>query len=62
MAAWPRDYDLDGLRLGTADKFNQGFTRDLAAYCRCLNPDLWLMGEVLRGDYRSWMTRAGRTP
>ncbi|MDR1971233.1 MAG: hypothetical protein LBQ46_04865 [Treponema sp.] len=31
----------------------------LAARCRELRPDFWLMGEVVAGDYRHWV-RPGR--
>lgn len=52
--AWIRDFDVDGLRLDAADCLDPAFMRDLAAFCRRLRPDFWLMGEVVRGDYRHW--------
>jgi glycosidase len=54
VASWIREYDLDGLRLDAAECMDKLFLRDLAAWCRSLKPDFWLMGEVIHGDYRQW--------
>jgi len=51
---WMREFNIDGLRLDTADCLDFGFIADLAAFCRRLRPDFWLMGEVIHGDYRKW--------
>jgi len=54
IAAWVRDFGIDGLRLDVADCLDPQFMRDLAALCRGLWPDFWLLGEVVHGDYRDW--------
>jgi len=54
VASWLREFDIDGLRLDAADFLDHGFLRELAAFCRGMRPDFWLMGEVVRGDYRQW--------
>ncbi len=54
VESWIRDSDIDGLRLDAADCLDLGFMRDLAAFCRGLKPEFWLMGEVIHGDYRRW--------
>lgn len=59
VAAWLRDYGIDGLRLDAADKLDLDFLAALAAHCRRLKPDFWLMGEVLHGDYRRWIDQGG---
>ncbi len=59
VAAWLREYHLDGLRLDAADKLDLEFLRELSQHCRRLKPDFWLMGEVLAGDYRLWIDRGG---
>jgi len=51
---WVESFAIDGLRLDAADALDRGFQRDLAAFCRSLRPDFWLMGEVVHGDYRRW--------
>jgi cyclomaltodextrinase len=51
---WIREFDIDGLRLDVADCLDIAFQRELAAFCRGLRPDFWLMGEVVHGDYRRW--------
>ena len=53
--AWVRGFDIDGLRLDAADVMDLGFLESLAAHCRGLRPDFWLMGEVVHGDYRRWV-------
>jgi cyclomaltodextrinase / maltogenic alpha-amylase / neopullulanase len=55
IAMWVRDFDIDGLRLDAADHIDPGFLRELASFCRTLRSDLWLMGEVVHGDYRQWV-------
>lgn len=51
---WIEKFDIDGLRLDAADCVDFGFLQELAAICRGLKPDFWLMGEVVHGDYRRW--------
>jgi len=51
---WMREFNIDGLRLDTADCLDFGFMAELAAFCRRIRPDFWLMGEVIHGDYRRW--------
>ncbi|MBN1284814.1 MAG: alpha-glucosidase C-terminal domain-containing protein [Anaerolineae bacterium] len=55
VAAWVREFDIDGLRLDAADHLDLDFLHELAAFCRSLRPDFWLMGEVVHGDYRRWV-------
>jgi cyclomaltodextrinase / maltogenic alpha-amylase / neopullulanase len=54
VAAWIRDFDIDGLRLDVADCLEPHFIQELAAFCRTLRPDFWLLGEVIHGDYCSY--------
>jgi len=54
VETWLREFEIDGLRLDTADCLDLGFLRDLAGFCRSLRPDFWLLGEVIHGDYRRW--------
>jgi len=54
VRSWIVDFGIDGLRLDAADVVDLGFQRELAAWCRSLDPELWLLGEVVHGDYRRW--------
>jgi len=52
--SWIDDYGIDGLRLDAADCLDLDFIRELSAACKAREPDFWLMGEVIHGDYRTW--------
>jgi cyclomaltodextrinase len=54
VRSWIVDFGADGLRLDAADVVDLGFQRELAAWCRSLDPDFWLLGEIVHGDYRRW--------
>ncbi len=49
---WVRELEVDGLRLDTADWLDTRFLEALRGHCDGLRPDLFLMGEVVHGDYR----------
>lgn len=51
---WIDDYHISGLRLDAADVMDKTFLGDLATFGRSLDPQFWLMGEVVGGDYRQW--------
>jgi len=51
---WIEDFSIDGLRLDAADVIDKDFLNDLAGFAKGRNPDFWLMGEVVHGDYRDW--------
>ena len=52
---WIERFDVDGLRLDAADRLVPAFRSELAAHCRAIRPDFWLMGEVVHGDYWQWV-------
>jgi glycosidase len=54
--SWIGDYDIDGIRLDAADCLLIDFIRELASHCRAKKPDFWLMGEIVQGDYRPWLS------
>ena len=47
------DLEIDGFRLDVAYCLDPAFITSLSSYCRSLKKDLWLMGEMIHGDYRS---------
>ena len=55
---WKEEFQIDGIRLDAADALSFDFMRDLRAFTNQLDPDLWLMGEVIHGDYRQWANPA----
>ncbi len=52
---WMDTYEIDGLRLDAADVIPMEFLSELSDYCKNRNPNFWLMGEVVHGDYRKWV-------
>lgn len=51
---WKEEFKIDGIRLDAADSLSPEFMRQLRNFVNELDPDLWLMGEVIHGDYRAW--------
>jgi len=51
---WVDEFGIDGLRLDVADCLDFDFMRALRDFTSQLQPDFWLMGEVVHGDYRRW--------
>jgi glycosidase len=51
---WKEEFQIDGIRLDAADALSFDFMRDLRSFTNQLDPNLWLMGEVIHGDYRQW--------
>lgn len=51
---WKEEFGIDGLRLDAADVLSPSFLDALGEYCRNLDNDFWLLGEVVHGDYNNW--------
>ncbi len=51
---WFGEFAIDGIRFDAVDGIDHGFLKDFATVCREANPECWLMGEVVNGDYREW--------
>ena len=54
VRAWMDLFEIDGLRLDAADCIDLGFLQALRQVTQKKNPEFWLMGEVVHGDYREW--------
>lgn len=52
---WMNDFGIDGLRLDAADSIDFDFLQALHQFTKSRQPDFWLMGEVVHGDYRQWV-------
>ena len=54
VGMWMDRFHIDGLRLDAADCVDFDFFRALKGYVKERNPDFWLMGEIIHGDYARW--------
>jgi glycosidase len=59
VRTWIEQFEIDGLRLDAADVIDTGFLADLAAACRGMRSDFWLLGEMVHGDYRRLLGAGG---
>ncbi|MEF2784084.1 MAG: DUF1653 domain-containing protein [Clostridium sp.] len=54
VAMWMDEFQIDGIRLDAADCIRPEFFKRLKDFCKHKNPDFWLMGEIIHGDYNRW--------
>ncbi|MDO5124518.1 MAG: alpha-amylase family glycosyl hydrolase [Eubacteriales bacterium] len=52
---WMEDFGIEGLRLDAADVIDHDFFRDLRRVTAEKDPDFWLMGEIIHGNYCVWV-------
>lgn len=52
---WVSEWEIDGLRLDAADCISVDFLKEIRKLANGINPDFWLMGEIVHGDYRNWV-------
>lgn len=52
---WIEAFGIDGLRLDVAYCLNMDFMRELRDLTAGLKPDFWLLGEVIKANYRRWL-------
>lgn len=55
VGMWMDKFGIDGLRLDAADCIDFDFLRALRDFTKSRNPNFWLLGEVVHGDYRQWV-------
>jgi len=56
VKSWIMEYDIDGIRLDVAYALEKEFLYKLSAFCRNLKNDFFLLGEVIHGEYRHWLS------
>eukprot|EP00854_Cymbomonas_tetramitiformis_P001300 gene1300-1887_t len=54
---WLADVGVDGWRLDVAHEIEPAFWREFAATCTAARPDVFLVGELIHGDYRRWVAK-----
>lgn len=48
---WIEEFKIDGLRLDVAYMLNRNFMKELRDFCKSKNPDFFLAGEMIHGNY-----------
>ncbi len=51
---WIDEWDIDGIRFDAADCLTEDFIKSVHSFARSLKPDIWLMGEIIHGQYNRW--------
>lgn len=54
---WIEEFGIDGLRLDAADCVDIEFWKSLRSFTKSINPDFWLVGEIIHGDYNRWANK-----
>jgi glycosidase len=52
---WLSQYSIDGWRLDVAHQITPQFWWEFRRECKTVNPDCFLLGELIKGDYRTWV-------
>ncbi len=52
---WIHEFDIDGIRLDSADCLDFDFMKEMRWMTGREKPEFWLMGEVIHGDYSRWV-------
>lgn len=52
---WMDEFEVDGLRLDVAYCLDRNFLKTVRAHVKSKNPDFFLLGETLHGDYNQWV-------
>ena len=52
---WVDEFDIDGIRLDCANVMDFGFMQEMRSQTASMEPDFWLMGEVIHGEYSRWV-------
>ena len=54
---WIEYFEIDAMRLDSADVLDFDFMAELRRTTENIKPDFWLMGEVVHGNYSKWVNK-----
>ena len=54
IIGWMDRFHIDGIRFDAADCIDMDFFRRIRHTIKSRNPECWLMGELIHGDYARW--------
>ena len=54
ILGWMDRFHIDGIRFDAADCIDKGFFRHIRQVTKSKNPEFWLMGELIHGNYASY--------
>ena len=52
---WMDTFHIDGIRFDVAYCLDRDFVKRVRSHCKHKNPDFFLLGETLHGDYNQWV-------
>jgi len=55
VQGWVDEFDIDGLRLDVCYCLDRDFLKRLRSFANQVNPDFFLLGELLHGDYNQFV-------
>lgn len=53
---WIDEFEVDGLRFDTTLEFEKSFLKEIHQFAKQKKPDIWLMGEIVHGNYAEYAT------
>lgn len=54
ILGWMDRFHIDGIRFDAADCIDKGFFRHIRQITKSKNPEFWLMGELIHGNYAQY--------
>lgn len=55
---WMDTFQIDGIRFDVAYSLDHQFLKEVRSFCKSRNPEFFLLGETLHGDYNVWMNES----
>jgi glycosidase len=55
VRGWFTEFGASGIRFDAVDVLDPDFVRAICGFCREIDPDCWLLGEVVFDSYDAWL-------